>query len=152
MKGIVLQVGHLPRIVLYAVARKGACRALEVENCHTYNTIGTVSDHCHVPMGSLSTLINVTSTVTYIIIPKCVQGLFMQPIFVHTTELEVKDEATLSCRGNIPPTCNFCLYRAVLSRFTGTVCVFLGVFNLHAEVKHSFSEECSRVCQQRHRQ
>jgi len=39
-------------------------------------------------------------TVTYIIIPTCVQGHFMQPTFVHATELEVKGEATLSCRGN----------------------------------------------------
>jgi len=69
--------------VLYAVASKGACPALEMENYHTYNTIGTISDHCHVPVESLLTLITVNSTVTYIIIPKCLQGLFMQPIFVH---------------------------------------------------------------------
>ena len=85
-------------------------------------------------------------------------GPFIQPTFVHTTELEVKDEAALSCRGSIFLTCNilltfnFCLYRALPSRFTGIVCVFPGVFNLHAEVKHSFSEKRSRVCQQRHRQ
>jgi len=58
--------------VLYAVPRKGACPALEVENYHTFNTIGTISDHFHVPVGSLSTLITVTSTVTYTIITTCV--------------------------------------------------------------------------------
>jgi hypothetical protein len=134
--------------VLYAFARKGACPALEVEKYHTYNTLGTIRYDFHLSVGSLSTLITVTSTVTYIRIPTCVQGLFIQPIFVNTTELEVKVEVTLSCIDNILPTCNFRLYSAVLSRFTGIVCVFLGVFNLHAEVKHSFSEKGSNVCQQ----
>ena len=128
----------------------GTYSAPEVENYHpyVYNSLGTISDHCHVPVGSLSTIITVTSTVTYIISPTCVQGLFIQPIIVNSRELEVKGEAILSCRGNILPTLNFCLYSPVLSRFTGIVCVFLGVFNLHAEVKHSFSEKGSSVCQQ----
>jgi hypothetical protein len=76
----------------------------------------------------------------------------MQPTFVHTRDPEVKGEATLSCRGNTFATCNFCLYRALRSRFPGVVCVFLGVFYLPAEVKHNFSENGSRVCQKRRRQ
>ena len=100
-----------------------------MENYRTYNTIGTISDHYHVPVGSLSNLITLTSTVTYIIIPTCVQGLFMQPTFVHTTELEVKGEATLSCRGNILLHVIF-VFTVLFFRDSLVLCVFSLEFSI----------------------